>query len=116
MRLFPVLLVFVLACKTTRTDQTSQELPVQFSILLEDKLKLNEIAALEPVEIKTAKRISKSQNLWLVTLASGPASGDARLSDLEASPGILEVKKLNTDTNKPSNSKNVKKAKTSPIK
>lgn len=112
---FLVLIVASLAisCKTSQTESTQPTFDL--SLLLEKNREPSQMEELKKLKIKDMKRISRSQNLWMITVKSD-ASPDVVKASLDSLATVIEVKILTNDEQSKTNSTNTKKATSKPIK
>lgn len=88
----PIVFLSVGSCKTQKNESSSNDSTESFLIHLKDKYTISDLEMLNGYDIKSAKRTSRSQNLWLIELTMEPTQKEALIIALGELDQVISVK------------------------
>ncbi|MEO1253947.1 MAG: hypothetical protein AAFY41_03540, partial [Bacteroidota bacterium] len=106
-----------ISCKSTGVNQNDQGTPTDesvFTVLLMDNVAPADIEAIEDSAFESAKRISRSENRWMIKMRKDESEVEKTMELLQQDKRVLEVssgendKKINNIDSKSGKSKPVK--------
>ena len=109
MRLSILAFLLIMSCRSA--DQPSLDKPVTISLLLEDDLELDQIRELGKDEVRSGKKISRTQNLWMVTINRSSKNIDGIIEEISKNKGVIEIREVKEGQNGATNISNSKKSK-----
>lgn len=103
-------------CKPTSQQATSvNQESIPLIILLEEDVSPADLSAVKSLSVESMKRISRSQNKWMVKMAEEQSVVDEFISTLKNDSRVIEISMMN-DENKPTQTTNTKSGKSGPVK
>lgn len=108
--MFSVLLFFG-SCKAQKSEDT-QDNPESFLILLKENYEISDIKLLSQYSVESAKKTSRSQNLWLVKVMVDTAEKEELITALQELKVVSSVSQ--PDSEGTTNAKNKDKKSTKP--
>lgn len=112
-----VFILLLIQCKTADVGQGDSDnvQPTSFILLLSDDLSPADLEIVKSMKVESMKRISRSQNQWMVKVVEDQAKVVTLLEKLKEDKRVSEVS-IEGKTQKSDNLKNTKSGKSGSIK
>ncbi|MEQ8904627.1 hypothetical protein [Ekhidna sp.] len=113
--LFAITTLLLVQCKSANQTQSLEENQeaIPILLLLQDDLTPSDLEAIKSVKVESMKRISRSQNKWMVKIANEYVVNET-IEKLGKDEGVIEVSRVSDEAlHTPINSKS---GKSGPIK
>ena len=114
--LFAITTLLLVQCKSANQTQSLEENQeaVPILLLLQDDLTPLDLEAIKSIKVESSKRISRSQNKWMVKIAASESVVNETIGKLQKDSRVIEVSKITEESS--DTTINSKSGKSGPIK